>query len=93
MLDWQEHLERCVSDLVPPCERCESKQTMAIISSEHCSGQLGCLDCGAISTIEAWPYGPPDFHEDVCLLHGNGGLGFCDCKASDASDTEWGRGA
>lgn len=35
-----------------------------------------------------WPYGPPGFHEDCCLLHEGGA--YCDCKASDASDTEWG---
>lgn len=38
-----------------------------------------------------WPYGPPDHHEKVCLLH-RGGL-YCDCTASDASDVEWGWGA
>ena len=37
---------------------------------------------------ERWPYGPPDFHEGACGLHAGGR--FCDCKASDASDTEWG---
>lgn len=40
-----------------------------------------------------WPYGPSDFHEDVCRLQIHRGRGFCDCKASDASDTEWGMGA
>lgn len=35
-----------------------------------------------------WPYGPPETHESCCLLH-SGGL-FCDCRASDASDLEWG---
>lgn len=39
---------------------------------------------------ERWPFGPPDFHEEVCGLR-TGGL-FCDCKASDASDEEWGEG-
>ena len=37
-----------------------------------------------------WPYGPPEFHEDCCRLHRHDGVGFCDCKASDASDVEWG---
>lgn len=32
---------------------------------------------------DRWPYGPPEAHEDCCVLH-SGGL-FCDCKASDAS--------
>jgi len=35
-----------------------------------------------------WPFGPPEVHEECCLLH-SGGL-CCDCKASDASDHEWG---
>lgn len=39
---------------------------------------------------ERWPYGRPEKHQPVCLLH-SGGL-FCDCAASDASDTEWGEG-
>lgn len=37
-----------------------------------------------------WPFGPPSFHEACCKLH-VGGL-FCDCKASDASDEEYGDG-
>lgn len=37
---------------------------------------------------DRWPYGPPSFHEGCCKLH-SGGL-FCDCKASDASDDDWG---
>jgi hypothetical protein len=37
-----------------------------------------------------WPYGPPDHHEECCLLHKGGG--YCDCKASDASDSEFGLG-
>ena len=37
-----------------------------------------------------WPYGQPDFHEECCQLHDFDGVGECDCKASDASDTEWG---
>lgn len=37
-----------------------------------------------------WPYGPPTHHQKCCRLH-DGGL-FCDCAASDASDTEWGVG-
>lgn len=40
---------------------------------------------------ERWPYGPPAFHEDCCHLR-EGGL-YCDCKASDNSDTEYGEGA
>lgn len=35
-----------------------------------------------------WPYGGWHYHEDCCNLK-NGG-DFCDCKASDANDTEWG---
>ncbi len=35
-----------------------------------------------------WPYGPPEKHEDCCGLQDGGA--FCDCKASDASDEEWG---
>lgn len=37
---------------------------------------------------ERWPYGPPDHHEDCCLLFSDGL--YCDCKASDASDAHWG---
>jgi hypothetical protein len=37
------------------------------------------------------PYGPPDHHESCCSFL-KGDL-FCDCKASDASDTEHGRGS
>lgn len=42
---------------------------------------------------ERWPYGPPDHHETVCVLH-EGGL-YCDCLASDQSDdgADWGNGA
>ena len=35
-----------------------------------------------------WPYGPPKAHQECCQLF-QSGL-FCDCAASDASDTEWG---
>jgi len=44
----------------------------------------------AVVPPERWPFGPPDFHEDCCRLHAQGL--FCDCKASDASDDEWGDG-
>jgi hypothetical protein len=37
-----------------------------------------------------WPYGPPEKHEPCCRLHENSGRGYCDCKASDASDTDCG---
>lgn len=37
-----------------------------------------------------WPYGPPAFHEPVCLLMEQNGHGYCDCKASDSEDEEWG---
>lgn len=37
-----------------------------------------------------WPYGPPDFHQECCVLHA--GHTYCDCAASDASDVEWGDG-
>lgn len=37
---------------------------------------------------ERWPYGKPEHHETCCKLH-TGGL-FCDCKASDNSDDEYG---
>ena len=43
--------------------------------------------------LESWPYGPAEFHEECCLLHETQGVGFCDCKASDSSDGEWGLGA
>lgn len=39
---------------------------------------------------ERWPYGPPSHHEDCCRLHDRGL--YCDCKASDASDAEYGDG-
>lgn len=35
-----------------------------------------------------WPHGPPLFHEPCCSLHTRSGA--CDCKASDASDSDWG---
>jgi hypothetical protein len=38
-----------------------------------------------------WPYGPASFHQPCCRLHAAAGAGYCDCAASDASDTEWGR--
>lgn len=38
--------------------------------------------------VDTWPYGDRTYHEDCCVLR-EGAL-FCDCKASDASDTEWG---
>lgn len=34
---------------------------------------------------DRWPYGPPDEHQEGCILH-EGGL-FCDCAAS-AADSE-----
>lgn len=37
---------------------------------------------------ERWPYGPPEFHEDCCILRKDGL--YCDCKASDAGDIEYG---
>lgn len=37
---------------------------------------------------DRWPYGSPSFHETCCILR-SGGL-YCDCKASDCSDEEWG---
>jgi len=40
---------------------------------------------------ERWPFGPPAFHESACLLFER--AGYCDCKASDCDDTEWGWGA
>lgn len=56
------------------------------------------LDASGIRLVrpvppERWPYGPPSAHETCCMLHRghNGGL-YCDCKASDASDDEWGEG-
>lgn len=33
---------------------------------------------------ERWPFGPPEAHEDCCVLH-TGGL-FCDCAASVAEE-------
>lgn len=38
-----------------------------------------------------WPYGPPSHHETCCMLFE--GATDCDCKASDASDNEYGEGA
>lgn len=35
-----------------------------------------------------WPYGPPETHQGVCLLH-HGGR-WCDCEASAADSPEWG---
>ncbi len=37
---------------------------------------------------EQWPYGPPAFHESSCLLHSSGL--YCDCKASEADDRDYG---
>lgn len=60
-----------------------------------CPGGL-CRDCFHESIWKEdrereWPYGPPHMHEDCCVLRR--GETYCDCKASDASDTEWGRGS
>ena len=38
--------------------------------------------------FERWPYGPPESHEQCCALFI--GILHCDCKASDASDSEFG---
>lgn len=35
---------------------------------------------------ERWPYGPPDAHEECCILH-EGGL-YCDCAASAADEED-----
>lgn len=40
-----------------------------------------------------WPYGPPSAHEDGCRLFGLNEPLYCDCKASDASDPDYGIGA
>lgn len=40
---------------------------------------------------ERWPYGPPRFHEEGCLLQQRGL--YCDCKASAADEPDWGYGA
>lgn len=40
---------------------------------------------------ERWPYGPPSHHERACVLFEN--KLYCDCKASDSSDTEHGTAA
>jgi len=32
---------------------------------------------------EEWPYGPPEIHQDICLLFE--GKDYCDCEASDTS--------
>jgi len=42
---------------------------------------------------ERWPYGPPHYHQECCILF-EGGL-YCDCLASDQSDdgTDYGNGA
>lgn len=41
--------------------------------------------------VDEWPYGPKSMHEDCCKLHA--GAVACDCKASDASDAEYGQAA
>lgn len=38
---------------------------------------------------ERWPYGKPDHHERACLLFSRNGR-YCDCRASDQSDTQFG---
>ena len=53
-------------------------------------GDRASLIYGEIPLAEPWPYGDPIFHEDCCLLRE--GPNYCDCKASDVSDSEWGRG-
>lgn len=40
---------------------------------------------------ERWPYGPPNTHEQNCLLQRGGR--WCDCAASDASSLEYGEPA
>jgi hypothetical protein len=44
---------------------------------------------------ERWPWGPPSWHEDSCLLHRDhdemfaiGRHVYCDCMASDPSTEE-----
>jgi len=49
---------------------------------EHEVDNLGRLR--AVVPPERWPYGPPEAHEDSCLLHARGL--WCDCKASEAAD-------
>lgn len=38
-----------------------------------------------------WPYGPPAYHQSCCLLFR--GADYCDCAASAADDTDYGRQA
>ena len=39
---------------------------------------------------ERWPYGPPDAHDDWCMLFGRApsvnAILFCDCSASASED-------
>lgn len=53
-------------------------------------GEMDAEACKLLAPVpgERWPYGPPEAHEPCCRLHA--GELLCDCKASDASDDEWG---
>ncbi len=48
----------------------------------------GLKNVEVIHPIDKWPYGRPEVHERCCVLFD--GKDYCDCKASDASDLEWG---
>lgn len=53
-----------------------------------------CLENGDLKhpvPPERWPYGPPAWHQACCLLFE--GATFCDCRASDAEDLEYGVGS
>lgn len=58
-------------------------KVVAAVLWDHASGRF-------VKRSELWPYGPASHHEAVCVLFE--GATYCDCKASDASDTEWGEG-
>lgn len=60
--------------------------------TRHWTGpQDGDLDAEGKTTRDLpptrWPYGPPEFHESCCCLFRGGAGAYCDCKASDASDS------
>jgi hypothetical protein len=53
--------------------------------------EIALPDAKDLDVATRWPYGTAEFHEPCCRLHTSDGRGTCDCKASDASDTKWGR--
>lgn len=48
-MDWRDHVR--TSEHIPPCPRCESKETMAVVGKGD--ARVGCLECGAIWRVSS----------------------------------------